>query len=80
MIQESYDRALKILREHKGKLIRLAEKLEEKEVLGEEDIKEVLGEKITEKIPGEKKIRRNRTKLVLKKANAHKSSSSNPEK
>jgi len=80
MIQESYDRALKILREHKGKLIRLAEKLEEKEVLGEEDIKEVLGEKITEKIPGEKKIRRNRTKLVLKKANAHKSSSSNPKK
>ena len=80
IIQESYDRALKILREHKGKLIRLAEKLEEKEVLGEEDIKEVLGEKITEKIPGEKKIRRNRTKLVLKKANAHKSSSSNPEK
>ena len=80
IIQESYDRALKILREHKGKLIRLAEKLEEKEVLGEEDIKEVLGEKITEKTPGEKKIKRNRTKLVLKKANAHKSSSSNPKK
>jgi len=48
--------------------------------LVEEDIKEVLGEKITEKIPGEKKIRRNRTKLVLKKTNGHKSSSFNPEK
>ncbi|MFQ5835650.1 MAG: ATP-dependent zinc metalloprotease FtsH, partial [bacterium] len=80
IIQESYDRALRILKEHKGKLIRLAEKLEEKEVLGEEDIKEVLGRKMTEKTPAEKEIKKDRTKLVLKKRNVHKSSSSNPKK
>ena len=48
--------------------------------MGEEDIEEVLGEKITEKTLEEKEIKRDRAKLVLKKTNVHKSSSSTPKK
>ncbi|TET09355.1 ATP-dependent metallopeptidase FtsH/Yme1/Tma family protein, partial [Candidatus Aerophobetes bacterium] len=48
IIKESYERALKILGKHKGKLIRLAELLEKKEILEKDDIEKILGKKITE--------------------------------
>ena len=48
MIEESYQRAFKILKENKSKLIQLAKKLEEKEVLEKEDIEKILGKKVTE--------------------------------
>jgi len=51
IIQNCYDRALKILRENKDKLIKLAELLEKKEVLEKEDIEKVLGKKITREDP-----------------------------
>jgi len=48
IIQNSYDRAMKILGENKDKLIELAELLEKKEVLEKEEIEKILGKKITE--------------------------------
>jgi len=51
IIQNCYDRALKILRENKDKLIKLAELLEKKEVLEKEDIEKVLGKKVTREDP-----------------------------
>lgn len=48
IIEESYQRAFKILKENKSKLIELAKKLEEKEVLEKKDIEKILGKKVTE--------------------------------
>ena len=45
MIEEQYQRALKILGENKDKLITLAEKLLEKEVIFKEDLVEIFGER-----------------------------------
>jgi len=47
IIQETYKRTYQILEKNKDKLIQLAEELEEKEVLEEEDIKRILGDKAT---------------------------------
>ncbi|MEA1965299.1 MAG: ATP-dependent zinc metalloprotease FtsH [Candidatus Aerophobetes bacterium] len=44
--QDCYDRALKILRENKDKLIELAELLEKKEILVKEEIEKILGKKV----------------------------------
>jgi len=49
IIGECYDRALKILEENKNKLIHLAEVLEEREVLGKEEIEEIIGNKMVNK-------------------------------
>jgi len=46
--QNCYDRAVKILRENKDKLIELAELLEEKEILEKGEIEKILGKKVTE--------------------------------
>jgi len=48
IIEESHQRAFKILKENKSKLIELAKELEEKEVLEKEDIEKILGKKVTE--------------------------------
>ena len=48
IIEESYQRAFKILKENKSKLTQLAKELEEKEVLDEADIERILGKKVTE--------------------------------
>lgn len=45
MIRSCYQRALKILKENKDKLIQLAKRLEEKEVLNREEIEEIMGKK-----------------------------------
>jgi cell division protease FtsH len=49
IIGECYDKALKILEENKNKLIHLAELLEEREVLGKEEIEEIIGNKVVNK-------------------------------
>jgi len=49
IIGECYDKALKILGENKNKLIHLAEVLEEREVLGKEEIEEIIGNKMVNK-------------------------------
>jgi len=85
IVKESYERALKILGKHKGKLIRLAELLAKKEVLEKDDIEKILGKKITEESVANKKTKaksnkNNKRKAVSKKTNGHKSSSSQPKK
>jgi len=80
IIKQCYDTALKILKIHKGKLIRLAELLEKKEVLEEDDIKKVLGKKITTESLADKKIKNSRKKLTSKKTNAYKAPSSQSKK
>jgi len=55
MIGKCYQRAKKILRENEDKLIKLAELLEEKEVLGKEEIKSILGAKVNKEKEKEKK-------------------------
>jgi len=85
IVKESYERALKILRRYKGKLIRLAEFLEKKEVLEKDDIEKILGKKITEESVANKKAKAksdksNKRKAVSKKTNGYKSSSSQPKK
>ena len=85
IVKESYERALKILRRYKGKLIRLAEFLEKKEVLEKDDIEKILGKKITEESVANKKTKAksdksNKRKAVSKKTNGYKSSSSQPKK
>ena len=85
IIKKAYERALAILRKHKGKLIRLAELLEKKEILEKDDIEKILGKKITEESAARgsavnKKAKGNKRKLVSKKANGHKSSNSQPKK
>jgi len=47
IIEEAYKRAYNILKENKEKLVKLAEELEMREVLEENDIKKILGEKVT---------------------------------
>ena len=47
IIEEAYKRAYNILKENKEKLVKLAEELERREVLEENDIKKILGEKVT---------------------------------
>jgi len=47
IIEECYGRALRLLRENKDKLIRLAKVLEKKEVLGKEEIERIIGKKVT---------------------------------
>ena len=54
IVQEAYERAYRILKENKDKLIQLAEELEVKEVLEEDDIKRILGDKVTPEIEKEK--------------------------
>ncbi len=85
IVKESYERALKILRRYKDKLIRLAEFLEKKEVLEKDDIEKILGKKITEESVANKKAKvksnkSNKRKAVSKKTNGYKSSSSQPKK
>jgi len=61
MIEESYSRALEILRENKDKLDTLARILEEKEVLDKEEIEGILGKKtVGEDVPKSKKVVRKR--------------------
>ncbi len=80
IVKESYERALKILGKHKGKLIRLAELLAKKEVLEKDDIEKILGKKITEENVANKKAKGNKRKVASKKTNGHKSSNSQPKK
>ncbi|GAI28082.1 unnamed protein product, partial [marine sediment metagenome] len=47
IIKECHDTTLRILKRYKGKLIRLAELLEKKEVLEADDIEKILGKKTT---------------------------------
>jgi len=47
IIEEAYKRAYNILKENREKLVKLAEELERREVLEENDIKKILGEKVT---------------------------------
>ena len=47
IIRDCYKRAMKILEENKDKLIQLAEALEEKEILGREEIERIIGKKIS---------------------------------
>ena len=54
IVQEAYERAYRILKENKDKLVQLAEELEVKEVLEEDDIKRILGDKVTPEIEKEK--------------------------
>ena len=49
IIRDCYKRAMKILEENKDKLIQLAEALEEKEILGKEEIEKIIGKKISPK-------------------------------
>jgi len=49
IIRDCYKRAMKILEENKDKLIQLAEALEEKEILGREEIEKIIGKKISPK-------------------------------
>ena len=66
IIEESYSRALEILRENKDKLDSLARTLEEKEVLDKEEIEGIIGKKMVgEDVPKSKKVVRKR---VLHKA------------
>ena len=57
LVEKAYQRALKILKDNKDKLIKLAKRLLEKEVLFSEDLKEVFGKQPfeKEKEPGEDK-------------------------
>jgi len=80
IINQCYNTALKILKAHKGKLIRLAELLEKKEVLEKDDIEKVLGKKITVETLANKKIKNSRKKLIPKKTNAYKGSNSQSKK
>jgi len=49
IIRDCHKRAMKILEENKDKLIQLAETLEEKEILGREEIEKIIGKKISPK-------------------------------
>jgi len=49
IIENQYQRAIKILEDNKDKLIELAEKLAEKEVIFERDLKKIFGERPFEK-------------------------------
>ena len=49
IIEKQYQRAIKILEDNKDKLIELAEKLAEKEVIFERDLKKIFGERPFEK-------------------------------
>jgi len=80
IIKQCYNTALKILRTHKGKLIRLAELLEKKEVLEKDDIEKILGKKITVETPVNKQIKDGRKKLTSRKANEYKGPSSQSKK
>jgi cell division protease FtsH len=48
IVEECYNKALSILKENKKKLIQLASALEEKEMLGKEEIEKIIGKKVTE--------------------------------
>ena len=61
IIEESYSRALEILRENKDKLDSLARTLEQKEVLDKEEIEGIIGKKIVgEDVPKSEKVVRKR--------------------
>ncbi len=65
IIEEAYKRAYRILEKNKDKLSRLAQELETKEVLEEDDIKRILGEKIvTEEKTVEKKKEKGKEEKV----------------
>lgn len=80
LIKQCHDTALRILRKYKGKLIHLAELLEEKEVLEADDIEKILGKKTTAEELVNKKVRNSGKKLTPKKKNAHKTPSSQSKK
>lgn len=80
IIKQCYDKALKILRSRKGKLIRLAELLEKKEVLETDDIEKVLGKKITVEGLANKKAKNSRKKLTSRKKNGYKTPGSQSKK
>jgi len=50
IVESCYQRALDILKKHKGKLIRLAKRLEEKEILNKEEIEEAIGKEVKKEI------------------------------
>lgn len=80
IVKQCYDTALGILKKHKGKLIRLAEFLEKKEVLEADDIEKILGKKTTVEELTNKKTAKSRKKLTSKKKNAYKTPSSQSKK
>jgi len=80
LIKQCHDTALRILKKYKGKLIHLAELLEEKEVLEADDIEKILGKKTTAEELVDKKVRNSEKKLTSKKKNAHKTPSSQSKK
>jgi len=80
LIKQCHDTALRILKKYKGKLIHLAELLEEKEVLEADDIEKILGKKTTAEELVNKKVRNSEKKLTSKKKNAHKTPSSQSKK
>jgi cell division protease FtsH len=80
IIKQCHDTALRILKKYKGKLIRLAELLEKKEVLEADDIEKVLGKKTIAEELVNKKVKNSEKKLTSKKKNAHKTPSSQSKK
>jgi len=54
IVRSCYQRALKILKENKDKLIQLAKRLEEKEILNKEEIEEIMGKEKDLPISGAK--------------------------
>lgn len=80
LIKQCHDTALRILKKYKGKLIRLAELLEKKEVLEADDIEKILGKKTTAEELVNKKVRNSEKKLTSKKKNARKTPSSQSKK
>jgi len=80
LIKQCHETALRILKKYKGKLIRLAELLEKKEVLGADDIEKILGKKTTAEELVNKKVRSSEKKLTSKKKNAYETPSSQSKK
>lgn len=80
IIRQCHDTALRILRKYKGRLIRLTELLEKKEVLEADDIEKILGKKTTAEELVDKKVRSSEKKLTSKKKNADKAPSSQSKK
>ena len=50
IVESCYQKALDILKKHKDKLIRLAKRLEEKEILNKEEIEEAIGKEVKKEI------------------------------
>ena len=67
IIEEAYQTAYRILEGNKGKLIKLAEELEARETLEEDDIKKILGQKVAVKEVKEKVVPRETPKEPSKK-------------